>query len=108
MSVCSHFPFHYSDGIFLSGQTKNGLRLSSGWGESERSFPVPNTHQALAALHDDKLLLGRGACEHHLWMAPEAFVQLLATHVLQLPPVDHTGSRVPIDHGLGLLLSFCC
>lgn len=52
-------------------------------------------HLSLTALHDDELLLGRGAGKDNLRVVLQDLVDLLRGEVFEVSAVDHTGLGVP-------------
>lgn len=56
------------------------------------------THQSLAALYDDELLLRGGPGKHNLCVIPQDVVHLFLGEIFQVRAVDHAGLGIP-EHG---------
>lgn len=55
-----------------------------------------STHQPLAALHNDELLLRGGPGKDDLCVIPQDVVHLLLRQIFQVRTMDHTGLGIPV------------
>lgn len=87
---------HRSAGKVIRNQLQVGRRREEEEEENVGGRGVEEEpHLALAALHDDQLLLRGGPGKHDLGVILEDVVQLLGAQVLEVAAVHHAGLGVP-------------